>query len=199
MIATAAPSRRAAVKRQWWKASPIFKIGEKVRAIGKADLAECCVALRYTGAKAQHAATPSPGRSHVTGGLAHGHRHFARWAGSRQGTKSLKNTMIPSPENWSSVPSNWLTSGPQSAMILAQEIQHFLGLSRLGERRCNRAYMRSAAARFRGSGGHNDGPGSQMRDGPVAVSVLLPAMGYENPLAAKKGYFPSKCKSLATI
>ena len=29
-----------------------------------------------------------------------------------EGTGSLKNTMIPSPENWSSVPSNWLTSRP---------------------------------------------------------------------------------------
>src|SRR6516165_3916988 len=29
-------------------------------------------------------------------------------------TGSLKNTMIPSPENWSSVPSNWLTSGPNA-------------------------------------------------------------------------------------
>src|SRR6516225_10824116 len=38
----------------------------------------------------------------------------ARSAGSEQGTGSLKNTMIPSPENWSSVPSNWLTSGPNN-------------------------------------------------------------------------------------
>ena len=35
-------------------------------------------------------------------------------AGSGQGTGSLKNTMIPSPENWSSVPSNWETSGPNA-------------------------------------------------------------------------------------
>src|SRR5215471_21226402 len=32
----------------------------------------------------------------------------SEWAGSGHGTGSLKNTMIPSPENWSSVPSNWL-------------------------------------------------------------------------------------------
>src|SRR6516165_10227229 len=32
----------------------------------------------------------------------------ARSAGSWIGTGSLKNTMIPTPENWSSVPSNWL-------------------------------------------------------------------------------------------
>src|SRR6516162_7277703 len=38
----------------------------------------------------------------------------ARSAGSGQGTGSLKNTMMPSPENWSSVPSNWLTSGPSA-------------------------------------------------------------------------------------
>ena len=38
----------------------------------------------------------------------------ARSAGSGHGTGSLKNTMIPSPENWSSVPSNWLTSGPKA-------------------------------------------------------------------------------------
>src|SRR5437667_5066366 len=38
----------------------------------------------------------------------------ARSAGSGIGTGSLKNTMIPSPENWSSVPSNWLTSGPKA-------------------------------------------------------------------------------------
>src|SRR5215472_16611836 len=38
----------------------------------------------------------------------------ARSAGSGIGTGSLKNTMIPAPENWSSVPSNWLTSGPSA-------------------------------------------------------------------------------------
>src|SRR5215469_11050635 len=38
----------------------------------------------------------------------------ARSAGSGIGTGSLKNTMIPSPENWSSMPSNWLTSGPSA-------------------------------------------------------------------------------------
>src|SRR6516225_8272486 len=31
-------------------------------AFGKTDLAECCVALRYAGAKAKHAATPPPTR-----------------------------------------------------------------------------------------------------------------------------------------
>ena len=48
------------------------------RAIGKADLAECCVALRDAGAKAQRAATPSPGHGQVTGGLAHRRRHLDR-------------------------------------------------------------------------------------------------------------------------
>src|SRR6516225_6962110 len=53
----------------------------------------------------------------------------ARSAGSGQGTGSLKNTMIPSPEHWSSVPSKWLTSGPQCAMVFAQKFEDFLGLS----------------------------------------------------------------------
>src|SRR6516164_7910145 len=56
----------------------------------------------------------------------------ARSAGSGIGTGSLKNTMMPSPENWSSVPSNWLTSGP-SAMVFAQEVEHLLGLGGLRE------------------------------------------------------------------
>ena len=41
--------------------------------------------------------------------------------------------MIPSPENWSSVPSNWLTSGPKRAVVFAQEIEHLLGLGGFGE------------------------------------------------------------------
>src|SRR5215472_3751846 len=57
----------------------------------------------------------------------------ARSAGSGHGTGSLKNTMIPSPENWSSVPSNWLTSGPKGAVVLAQETEDFLGLGGLGK------------------------------------------------------------------
>jgi hypothetical protein len=33
---------------------------------------------------------------------------------ARAKAQLTKNTMIPSPENWSSVPSNWLTSGPSA-------------------------------------------------------------------------------------
>ena len=44
-----------------------------------------------------------------------------RSAGSGQGTGSLKNTMIPLPENWSSVPSNWLTSGPNAPWYLRRK------------------------------------------------------------------------------
>src|SRR5215469_10791650 len=54
----------------------------------------------------------------------------ARWAGSEQGTGSLKNTMMPSPENWSSVP---CSDPAQRAMVLTQEVEHVLRLSGLGE------------------------------------------------------------------
>src|SRR5215469_1800275 len=56
----------------------------------------------------------------------------ARSAASGIGTGSLKNTMIPSPENWSSVPSNWLTSA-ERAMVFPEEVEHFLGLGGLGK------------------------------------------------------------------
>src|SRR5215210_4774825 len=47
----------------------------------------------------------------------------ARSAGSGIGTGSLKNTMIPSPENWSRVPSNWLTSGPSALSALHYRVE----------------------------------------------------------------------------
>src|SRR5436190_21887422 len=56
----------------------------------------------------------------------------ARSAASGHGSGSLKNTMMPSPEKWSSVPSDCITKGP-SAVILAQQVEHLLGLGRLGE------------------------------------------------------------------
>jgi hypothetical protein len=40
--------------------------------------------------------------------------------------------MIPSPENWSSVPSNWLTSGPNAPWYW-RRIRDFLRLGGLGE------------------------------------------------------------------
>src|SRR6516164_5211380 len=56
----------------------------------------------------------------------------ARSAGSGHGTGSLKNTMMPSPENWSSVPSNWLTSGPKAPWY-SQKAQHLFGFGGLAE------------------------------------------------------------------
>src|SRR5215831_7819196 len=57
----------------------------------------------------------------------------ARSAGSGMGTGSLKNTMIPSPENWSSVPSNCSTSGPRAPWYRRRKSSTSLGLGRLGE------------------------------------------------------------------
>src|SRR5215467_8471147 len=57
----------------------------------------------------------------------------ARSAGSGQGIGSLKNTMIPSPENWSSVPSNWLTSGPKAPWYSRRKSRTSLRLGGLGE------------------------------------------------------------------
>jgi hypothetical protein len=50
--------------------------------------------------------------------------------------------MIPSPENWSSVPSNWLTSGPNapwysrrksSTSSGSADVEHLLRLGRFGK------------------------------------------------------------------
>src|SRR5262245_45737960 len=57
----------------------------------------------------------------------------ARSAGLGQGTGSLKNTMIPSPENWSSVPSNWLTSGPNAPWYSRRKSSTSSGLSGFGK------------------------------------------------------------------
>src|SRR5215213_9062791 len=54
-------------------------------------------------------------------------------AGLRHGTGSLKNTMIPSPENWSSVPSNWLTRGPSAPWYSRRKSRTSLGFGGLGE------------------------------------------------------------------
>ena len=58
----------------------------------------------------------------------------ARSAGWGIGTGSLKNIMIPSPENWFERPLELADQRSQCAVILAQEIQNFLGLGGLGER-----------------------------------------------------------------
>jgi hypothetical protein len=77
------------------------------RALGEADLAQRCVALRDTDPEAEVAATLAPGGDQRAGGSRIAIAMLtARSAGSGQGTGSLKNTMMPSPENWSRVPSN---------------------------------------------------------------------------------------------
>src|SRR5881394_240229 len=63
-------------------------------SFGEADLTQRRITLRNPGAKAQIPTARAPGLGHGRG--------------------SLKNTMMPSPENWSSVPSNWATSGPSA-------------------------------------------------------------------------------------
>src|ERR1051325_3630185 len=57
----------------------------------------------------------------------------ARAAASGIGTGSLKNTMMPSPENWSSVPSYFATSGPNAPWYSRRKVQDLLGLSGLSE------------------------------------------------------------------
>src|ERR1700757_852886 len=58
----------------------------------------------------------------------------ARSAASGIGTGSLKNTMMPSPENWSSAAFELADQRPQRAVVFAQEVEHFLRLGGLGER-----------------------------------------------------------------
>ena len=83
-------------------------------AIGKADLAQCGVTPRNACAETKfaawrrQAAMSLPASSRIAIAIL-----TARSAGSGQGSGSLKNTMIPSPAKWSSVPSNWLTNGPK--------------------------------------------------------------------------------------
>src|SRR6516165_280855 len=57
----------------------------------------------------------------------------ARSAGSGQGTGSLKNTMIPSPENWSERSFILADQRSQRAVVFSQEVQDFLGFGSLGE------------------------------------------------------------------
>jgi hypothetical protein len=69
-------------------------------ALGKADLPQRRVALSDAHAKAQLPVTSTPGRNQPAGRLTHRDRHLDRALGRvGDGTGSLKNTMIPSPEN----------------------------------------------------------------------------------------------------
>jgi hypothetical protein len=49
-----------------------------------------------------------------------------RRVGARQ-----KNTMIPSPENWESVPSDWLTSGPNAPLYSRRNSRTSCGFVRI--------------------------------------------------------------------
>src|SRR5262245_43008800 len=92
------------------------------------------VTLRDTRAETKFAAIAAPSRDQLARLFAHRHRHLDGALGRiGQGTGSLKNTMMPSPENWSSVPSN-ADKRPQSSMVFSQEVEDFLGLRGLGER-----------------------------------------------------------------
>ena len=69
-------------------------------AVSKTNLAERCIALRDAGAEPEHAAAPAPGDVNVPAASRIATAILtARSAGSGIGTGSLKNTMIPSPEN----------------------------------------------------------------------------------------------------
>src|SRR3954469_18747041 len=57
----------------------------------------------------------------------------ARSEASGTGTGSLKNTMIPSPEKWSSVPSDAATTGPKAPWYSRQQFKHLLRLGGLGK------------------------------------------------------------------
>src|SRR5215831_368055 len=85
------------------------------RPLGKADLPEGRIALRDASAKAKLAPTPSPRGNQFGRRFAHRQRHpdgALRRVGARH--RIVEEHHDPSPENWSSVPSNWLTSGPNA-------------------------------------------------------------------------------------
>ena len=105
-----------------------------VDPLGKADLAQCRVAARDPDPEADLAPLPPPlaCSSAIASRIAIAIAPRARPA-SGTGTGSLKNTMMPSPEKWSSVPSEAADDRPQRAVVLAQEVEHLLRLGGLGE------------------------------------------------------------------
>ena len=87
-----------------------------VDPLGKTDLAQGRVPLGDADAEPDLAPAPTPIDLQPRHRLAHLDRHLDR-ALSRigHGNGSLKNTMIPSPAKWSSVPSERVTIGPSAS------------------------------------------------------------------------------------
>ena len=84
-------------------------------AVGEADLTQGRVALRDASAKAKFAAIATPSGNQLARLFAHRHRHLDS-AFRRVGTwhRIVEEHHDASPENWSSVPSYWLTNGPSA-------------------------------------------------------------------------------------
>src|SRR6516162_9110430 len=84
-------------------------------AFGKPDLAQCGVTLCDTRAETKFAAMATPNSNQLARRFAHRHCHpdsSLRRVGTWYGI--VEEYHDPSPENWSRVPSNWATSGPNA-------------------------------------------------------------------------------------